>query len=92
MPNAEERSDFMAWTDFYKSEEALISDMMRTKSDETKYNSARLVKGYEYINGFKQYYSLHGCLTPKQMTQLKRLVSINTRNQSQRIMTRQKII
>lgn len=70
----------MSWKDFYKNEEALIADMMRTKSDEKKYSYIHLVRGYEYIEGFKQYYALHGCLTPKQMTQLKRLAEGVYRN------------
>ena len=61
------------WTDFYDSEQDLIDDMMLTVSDERTAYYYLLVKGYAYIDSFKKYYTKHGCLTDKQMTQLKRL-------------------
>lgn len=61
------------WTDFYNTEQELIDDMLLTKSDVKNNYYSQLVKGYEYIESFKKYYSEHGCLTDRQMTQLKRL-------------------
>lgn len=61
------------WTEFYSTEQELIEDMLKTKSDVNKYPLYQIVKGYEFVEGFKRYYSKHNCLTEKQMTQLKRL-------------------
>ena len=63
------------WTDFYNNEDELIQDMLRTCSDAHTDVYWKLVKGYEYIEGFKRYYAKYGVLTDKQMTQLKRLAS-----------------
>lgn len=63
------------WSDFYKSEGELIQDMLKTRSDPHTTPYWQLVKGYEYIEGFKRYYAKYGVLTDKQMTQLKRLAS-----------------
>lgn len=65
----------MKWNELYTSEQALIDDMLITKSDPKVVPYGQLVKGYEYVNGFKKYYNEHGTLTDKQMTQLKRLAS-----------------
>lgn len=61
------------WNDIYNTENELIKDMLKTKSDVTKVPYYQLVKGYEYIESFKRYYKSHGVLTPRQLTQLKRL-------------------
>ena len=61
------------WSDYYNSEEELIQDMLRTRSDVHTALYWQLVKGYEYIEGFKRYYTKYGVLTDKQMIQLKRL-------------------
>lgn len=61
------------WTEFYNTEEELVADMLKCKSDEKKYNLYALVKGYAYVEGFKRYYAKNGKLTEKQMIQLKRL-------------------
>ncbi len=63
----------MKWNELYNSEEELIQDMLKTKSDPNKYQSYELVKGYEYIESFKKYYKKNNKLTDKQMIQLKRL-------------------
>ena len=63
------------WSDLYQSEEELIQDMLKTNSDVDSCPYYSLVKGYEYIEGFKRYYKKNGELTPKQMTQLKRLAT-----------------
>lgn len=63
------------WSDFYNSEEELIQDMLRTRSDAHTTLYWQLVKGYEYIESFKRYYAKNGVLTDKQMIQLKRLAS-----------------
>lgn len=49
------------WTDFYDTEEELLSDMFRTKSNEKTDRCYywQLVKGYGYIDSFKRYYSKH---------------------------------
>ena len=61
------------WSDYYNSEEELIEDMMLCISDAKNNLYWKLVKGYEYIESFKKYYRKNGCLTEKQMTQVKRL-------------------
>ena len=61
------------WIEFYSSEQELINDMLKTKSDVNSYPLYQVVKGYEFIESFKKYYNQHGILTDKQMTQLKRL-------------------
>lgn len=63
----------MKWNELYNTEQELIDDMMKCKTHEV--NPYHNVKGYVYIDGFKKYYINHGELTPKQMTQLKRLAS-----------------
>lgn len=71
----------MKWNEVYSSEEELVADMLKTKSDPKTVDYFQLVKGYVYVESFKRYYEKHGSLTDKQMTQLKRLareVYINT--------------
>lgn len=63
------------WNELYPTEKELIEDMLKTRSDANKYPYYTLVKGYEFINGFKKYYQKNGALTEKQMTQLKRLAN-----------------
>lgn len=63
----------MKWNELYKTEQELIDDMMKCKTQE--FNPLNNVKGYVYVDGFKKYYTNHGKLTEKQMTQLKRLAS-----------------
>lgn len=70
----------MKWNEIYNSEEALIADMLKTKSDVNTVPYYQLVKGYEYIESFKKYYTKHGMLTEKQLTQLKRLAENIKRN------------
>ena len=61
------------WNELYETEQQLIDDMMKTKSNPDKYHHYELVRGYGYIENFKKYYKKNGKLTDKQMTQLKRL-------------------
>ena len=61
------------WNEIYDSEEELIKDMMNCHADENSGEYWKLVKGYVYIASFQKYYTKHGALTEKQMTQLKRL-------------------
>ena len=63
----------MKWNEIYNNETELIEDMLKAKTDESKYRLGILVKGYAYIGGFQRYYKKNGKLTSKQMTQLKRL-------------------
>lgn len=65
------------WNDFFENEEELIQAMLneKIKVDAKKYPIRDLVKGYGYIGSFREYYKKNGCLTDKQMTQLKRLAS-----------------
>lgn len=65
--------DSKKWTEFYNSEEELIDDMLLAFTDTNTAYYYKLVKGYEYIGSFQKYYKKNGCLTEKQMTQLKRL-------------------
>ena len=62
----------MKWNDLYKNEQELIKAMMKAETNPYKPN---WVKGYEYVKSFQEYYKKNGCLTDKQMTQLKRLAS-----------------
>jgi hypothetical protein len=68
-----EENKMKKWNDIYNNEEELIKDMLKAKADERKYRYGVLVKGYTYIHSFQNYYKKNGKLTPKQMTQLKRL-------------------
>lgn len=61
------------WTTFYDTEEELVADMLKTFSDPNSGLYYKRVQGYGYIDSFKKYYAKHGCLTEKQMVQLKRL-------------------
>lgn len=61
------------WDKIYTNEQELINDMMLTKTDVNKCYYHELCKGYEYLDSFKRYYLKNGCLTEKQMTQVKRL-------------------
>ena len=61
------------WNELYSNEQELINDMLQTKSDVKAYPYYQIVKGYEYVEGFKRYYAKHGILTDKQMTMLKRI-------------------
>lgn len=73
------------WTDYYNTEQELIDDMLRTRSNPGSAYYHQLVKGYEYVDSFKKYYKAHGKLTDRQMTQLKRLapeIYKNVRNYS----------
>ena len=73
------------WTDYYNTEQELIDDILRTRSNPGSAYYYQLVKGYEYIDSFKKYYKTHGNLTERQMTQLKRLapeIYKNVRNYS----------
>lgn len=65
----------LKWNEIYDSEEELINDMFSEKVKTSNTYYYNLCKGYEFINGFRKYYSQHGCLTEKQMVQLKRLAS-----------------
>lgn len=61
------------WNQMFESEEELLQVMMTCKADPDKYSLFSLVKGYEYIHSFQRQYKVKGALSPKQMTQLKRL-------------------
>ena len=61
------------WDDFYDSESELIKEMLLCCSNTNDSECWKLCKGYEYIESFKRYYRKNGCLTEKQMVQVKRL-------------------
>ena len=63
----------MKWSEIYTTEQELIDDMMKTKSDVNTVPYHQLVRGYEYVESFKRYYQKNGCLTERQLRQLKRL-------------------
>lgn len=64
----------LSWKDLFKDEQELIEAMQRCPTDKSGKNEFGIVpKGFEYIESFKRYYERNGMLTPKQMTQLKRL-------------------
>lgn len=58
----------ISWDQLFDSEGELIAKMLECKTEK-----GLVPKGYGYIDSFKRYYKRHGCLTPKQLTQLKRL-------------------
>lgn len=66
----------VSWNSIYDSEDELLRDLFHEKvivdNDAPHY---KICRGYEYIKGFRNYYKKNGCLSEKQMTQLKRLAS-----------------
>ena len=74
----------MKWQELYSSENELIEDMLKTLSDPRKHSYYKLVRGYEYIDGFKRYYKANGYLTDRQLTQLKRLAGEVYKNVKER--------
>jgi len=58
----------ISWNQLFDSEQELITKMLECETEK-----GFVPKGYEYIGSFKRYYKKNGCLTPKQLTQLKRL-------------------
>ena len=67
-------SKSLSWNSIYDTEEELINDMFSEKviTEGMAYN---LCSGYEYIKGFRKYFSKNGELTEKQIKQLKRLAA-----------------
>lgn len=66
----------VSWNDIYDSEDELLKDMFHEKiivDDNSPHY--QFCRGYQYIRGFRSYYMKNGCLTEKQMAQLKRLAS-----------------
>ena len=63
------------WSDIYDTEEELIKDLFNEKilTDEDTHYVFKVCKGYEYIKSFRRFYKKNGYLTPKQLSQLKRL-------------------
>lgn len=63
------------WNDIYDTEEELIKDLFNEKvlTDEDTSISYKICRGYEYIKSFRKFYKKNGYLTPKQITQLKRI-------------------
>lgn len=63
------------WNDIFDTEQELIKALFSKKvyTDEDNVPMHKWCKGYVYVKGFRKYYSKHGKLTDKQMTQLKRL-------------------
>lgn len=70
----------MKWTCFYKTEADLVADLLVTESDVNTVPYYKLVRGYGFVDSFKKYFAKHGQLTPKQMTQAKRLAGEIYRN------------
>ena len=58
----------ISWNQLFDSEQELIAKMLDCETEK-----GLVPKGYGYIGSFKRYYKKNGCLTPKQLTQLKRL-------------------
>jgi len=67
----------LKWNDIFDTEEELIQALFNTKihTDEDGVPIRKWCKGYEYIKGFRKYYSKNGNLTEGQIRQLKRLAS-----------------
>ena len=51
----------------------ILNGAEKILTDEDTSSITKLCKGYEYIKSFRKYYQKTGCLTEKQITQLKRL-------------------
>lgn len=64
-----------SWDEIFDTEQELIEAMFHEKVRTEGAPLHKLCGGYEYIKSFRKYYQKHGELTPKQMTQLKRLAS-----------------
>lgn len=60
------------WNELFDNETELINAMYLCDTNE---NSCKCCKGYVYLESFKRYYKKNGSLSPKQLTQLKRLAS-----------------
>ena len=58
----------LSWDELFDSEDELLSAMMKCPTI-----GGLVPRGFGYIEGFQRYYKKHGCLTPKQMSQLKRM-------------------
>lgn len=63
------------WCEIYDGEEELIEAMFDKKVIVENAPLHKMCRGYEYIKSFRRYYEKNNYLTPKQMTQLKRLAS-----------------
>lgn len=65
------------WNEIYDTEDELIIDMFSEKvlTDEDTSLAYKMCRGYEFVKSFRKYYKKNGCLTERQMTQLKRLAS-----------------
>lgn len=63
----------LSWDKLFDSEAELVEAMMNCPSERTNSRHGLVPTGYGYIASFKRYYAKNGCLTDKQMTQLKRL-------------------
>ena len=60
------------WNELFDNEVELINAMFLCDTNGNYYERCR---GYEYLESFKRYYNKNGSLSPKQLTQLKRLAS-----------------
>lgn len=65
----------VSWNSIYDSEDELLKDLFHEKIIVENAPHHKLCRGYEYIKGFRNYYKKNGCLSEKQMAQLKRLAS-----------------
>lgn len=63
------------WDEIFDNEQELIEAMFNEKVVVENAPIYLRCRGYEYIKSFRRYYEKNGCLTDKQMTQLKRLGS-----------------
>lgn len=63
------------WNDIFDSEAELLQALFheKVKTPDDKVPMTKWCKGYEYVKGFRKYYTKNGKLTDKQMMQLKRL-------------------
>lgn len=58
----------LAWDQLFESDQELIDKMLQCNT-----GAGLVPRGYGYIRSFQRYYRATGELTPRQMTQLKRL-------------------
>lgn len=65
---AQELRKKVSWNQLFSDEQELIAEMMKCETER-----GVVPRGYGYIGNFKKYYRKNGCLTPRQLTQLKRL-------------------
>ncbi|WP_297419713.1 hypothetical protein [Clostridium sp.] len=66
----------LKWEQYYKSESELIQALLKVNTKVYKKLSSYL-KGYEFLEGFQNYYNKNGFLSDRQIYTLKKLLAEN---------------